>query len=89
MPVIDRPVHPKVKITDSHRWWCCGKSRTREPLMVQDGWTEDGRRNMVEIEDFGSLECRHDFSLTDQSCRGCEHMGTGEIYAQGMKERGK
>ena len=45
------------------------------PIMVQSGWTEDGRRNMVEIPYRNSKDCRYDLKLSDKFCNGCVHIG--------------
>lgn len=51
---------------------CHNQPRARNGVTVQDGWTNDGRRNMVLIKTPNSLECRFDKMSTDQRCAGCK-----------------
>lgn len=55
------------------QYGCHNRPPMRKSLMVQDGWTPDGRRNMVEIPFAMSTNCRHDKTLTDSRCAGCLH----------------
>lgn len=51
---------------------CHNQPRQRDGVTVQDGWTEDGRRNMVHIPSVNSLECRFDKMAEDARCAGCK-----------------
>lgn len=53
-------------------------------VKVQDGWTADGRRNMVSIPFVMSVKCRQ-FGLwdTDPRCQGCQQEKDYE-YAERM-----
>lgn len=44
----------------------------RDEWVRQDGWTEDGRRNMVAgVTEWLPIACGHDLSSTDSACEGC------------------
>lgn len=48
------------------------EERKNSPMTVQDGWTEDGRRNMIEIKTkWRDVQCGHDMRTTDPNCTGC------------------
>lgn len=53
---------------------CHNRAPLKKTLMVQDGWTEDGRRIMKEIPFAMSTDCRHDKRSTDPRCKGCKHL---------------
>lgn len=87
MPVIDHPVHDTTRVnTTTWRYGCHNKKRTGQDYVVQCGWTEDGRADLIYCRDVFSRECRYDFSLTDTACDGCHNRGTGEAYAHYVKE---
>ena len=92
MPVVDTPVHPSTSVGDDHRYGCHNKPRIREPYHVKNGYARLGRnaiQRVKVIEESGSPECRYDRSMTDASCTGCEHRGSGEQYAEDVRKRGK
>lgn len=56
------------KIGDSQR------GRTVDRHSVQDGWTSDGRRRMVElVSDWIEMACGHTTRATDPACEGCSN----------------
>lgn len=73
MPVEDRPVHASGKRSDDQPYHCYNRTRDRPVRIVQDGWTWDGKRNLVELEDTGSIECQYERATTDPRCHGCRH----------------
>ena len=94
MPVVEHAIHPSTQIGKEWRYGCWNLSRHKRPVRVQDGY----RMHKVEgntiteigvfryVPDVFSEECRHDMSLSDWACEGCEHRGTGEEYARMVKE---
>lgn len=53
---------------------CNNRKPLAETTKVQDGWTDDGRKVMVEIPAFGVRECvyaTHYLGETDPGCDGC------------------
>lgn len=96
MPVIDTPVHEKTRAGSGHRYFCNNKPRTREPYLAPDGYVtvhdhkDHGTMVMVKmswVEDTGTLDCRHDISLSDSGCEGCCHRGVGEAYWEEYRKR--
>ena len=87
MPVENHSIHPSTQKGKDFRHGCWNLPRERRKVKVQDGWTDDGRRIIKEIDDFGSIECRNDHSLIDWFCIGCEWIGSGEEYARKVEMR--
>lgn len=58
---------------------CFNRPAFRDTIVVQDGWTEDGRRNMVEIPDPMSKTCPQnkppfgEAYIQGWDCVGCHH----------------
>lgn len=52
---------------------CHNKPDRLPTLLVQDGWTKDGRRVTQEIEDRMTPGCGHVLRETDPACSGCRH----------------
>ena len=77
MPVLDHAIHPSTQIGEGYRYGCWNLPRTRY------GYHHRGRF----VRDVMSKECRYDMSLTDPFCKGCRWAGSGEKYAQMMKEQ--
>lgn len=50
---------------------CYNRSPFRDTLMVQNGWTSDGRRDMIEIPFRMAKDCMYDLKHTDVQCNGC------------------
>lgn len=88
MPGLEHPVSEMTKRSDADPYGCANQHR-EETVMVQDGWTEDGRRNMKEIDDFGSRECRYDHSLSARRCATCSKRGSGEKYSEMVRSKGR
>lgn len=81
MAVIDHPVHERVKIGADHRYGCHNRPAEFKPTCESKFSGETWPFN-------NSHECRFDLSLTDHSCTGCEHRGSGEQYALMVKTNG-
>lgn len=94
MPVIQHEIHSSVQQSSDAKYGCWNKPRSRGPLIVQDGyltWDDKFRYAIPKfktIENFGSLECRYDHSLTDSKCKDCCHIGSGEDYAEFIRNNG-
>jgi len=81
MPVVDTPVHEKVKQKEGFRYGCHNKERPVKGSPVVSG---PGSWPYV-----FSTTCRFDMSLKDSACEGCEHRGSGEKYAEEIRRNGK
>ena len=87
MPVIEHDVHESTRIGSDHRYGCFDHVR-------EDGYFAPARIEFANgfkvtsawVQDRTSKECRFDFSLTDPSCTGCKHRGSGEEYARKINE---
>lgn len=51
---------------------CYNREPFKETLLVQAGWTEDGRRIMKEIPFRMSMNCEYDLKQTDGECGDCK-----------------
>lgn len=60
-------------VSPGHRAGCQDKPDSRVTVIqVQDGWTQDGRRNMREHRtEWLPIGCGHSYKRTDPACRGC------------------
>lgn len=79
----DRSHDKTIQGSDFRYEACHNKPRpTSTTQMYQRGWTEDGRRNMIEITtDFVIQGCTHLKRREDSGCAGCVHRdapGPGE-----------
>lgn len=56
-----------------HKYGCYNHPpRQPVPLEAQDGWTVNGRRNIVTVTTvWAAVECAHDDRDTDSVCHGC------------------
>lgn len=61
-------------VSPSHRAGCLDKPDSYQTtIMVQDGWTDDGRRIMREhTTHWLPIGCGHSYNPTDPACRGCK-----------------
>lgn len=50
---------------------CNNRASLADTALVQDGWTSDNRRQMVDIPDAMTKDCQYDLSATDKGCDGC------------------
>lgn len=53
---------------------CNGRAPLADTAVVQDGWTSDNRRQMVDIPDPMTKDCQYRkdvLSKTDKGCDGC------------------
>jgi len=91
MAVLNHETHASTIKPEGRRYGCHSKPRRREPLVVNNGFHfnrhlagrgQESVLHRVTIPDFGSLECRYDKSLSDASCSGCPHRGSGEEYSK-------
>lgn len=63
---------PHALTIDSGRYGCNGEAQWPGWQLVQDGWTPDGRRNMVTIAvEPVRVACGHDVRTSDSKCSGC------------------
>jgi len=89
MPVIEYAVHEKT-IAEPH-YGCHNKPRPKigggywapDRIYRPDGTYYNKRKF---IKNVLSKECRHDKSLSDPRCCGCNHIGSGEKYVTAMTE---
>jgi len=56
-----------------NKHWCHNRKPFKDSLMVQDGWTEDGRRIMKEIPFRLSMNCEWSKEHDNERCDGCKH----------------
>lgn len=99
MPVVDTPVHEKVREKEGAKYGCWNKPRPTADsfYMAQDGWDTqyvgsddfEGTAWFVEVRNVMSTECRYDMSLEDAKCDGCEWRGSGEAYDAMVRSKGK
>lgn len=88
MAVLDSEVHEKTR--DSGRYGCNGKPRPTDKTFY---YAPDGRRLVWEggkvfvgevmlrqVYHVNTKDCRHDVSLTDPKCEGCQWRGSGEAH---------
>lgn len=81
MPVEDHPIHERVRHGADSKYGCWNLPR---PVYGQLVAPRIGRPWPYTF----STECRYDKSLTDAWCDGCEHRGSGEIYAERVARSG-
>lgn len=81
MPVLDHPTHEATRIGADHRYGCHSRQR---PIAGQTvtGAAAYGARQWPHRM---STECRYDLSLSDPSCTGCPHRGSGEDYDRAVR----
>lgn len=57
---------------------CYNRLPLKETLMVQDGWTNDGKKIMVEIPFLMNKNCQYTREhYADESCSGCKWQKMG------------
>lgn len=80
MPVVDTPVHEKVREKEGARYGCWNLPRPKEGQLVSGfGFRYQYRH---------SIECRFDMSLKDTKCEGCKWRGSGEAYSESIRACG-
>ena len=52
-------------------YYGCYNRTIRHTVQYQDGWTEDGRRIMLETPFRMSTVCHWEFRTVDSKCAGC------------------
>lgn len=50
----------------------CFNKKRKDYLIVQDGWTADGKKSMVMIDNVMSSKCRYDNRAQDARCENCK-----------------
>lgn len=97
MPVIDHDVHPSTMKGPDFRYGCWNRKPFEKgyyapnrfmPKVMQDLIALCFRWGAQFIPHRMSLDCRYDMSLTDCACHDCKHRGSGESYAQSIREQG-
>lgn len=58
---------------DAYRYGCHNRAALRDTIEVQDGWTGDGRRKMVNIPAQNTKHCVYSRDNNDPACAGCKH----------------
>lgn len=65
-------INGKMATVDRRIHGCHNRDLLRTTVMVRDGWTEDGRRNMVERPDPMTKHCVYSQGNPhDPACDGC------------------
>ena len=83
MPVIDHDVDPSTQKGADFRYGCWNHQRAEG--YWASTWSWHGKAFIAHRM---SLECRYDMSITDPNCTDCKHRGSGEAYAQSVREHG-
>ena len=87
MPVIDHPVHEKT-VAGSHSG-CHNRPEFKRGYYAQVrryvGTSGEFFMDIEFVPHRMSTECRHDMSLTDPRCGDCKHRGSGEVYANTVR----
>jgi hypothetical protein len=84
MPVVDTPVHEKVREKEGAKYGCWNKPRPKGGDEVRSIYAMPRSWPYVFSE-----ECRYDMSLTDSKCEGCKWRGSGEAYDAMVRSNGK
>ena len=91
MPVLEHDVHEKVRIDTAHRYGCHSRIGYSGGYYAPDRrYYGTGGFDVVSalVENRMSKECRYDMSLSDTSCEGCPHRGSGEAYDKRIRSQG-
>ena len=91
-PVEEHEVHEKVKHEADYKYGCHKrKPYTNEYYAPDRVYRPNGTFYIVQkrIPFVMSRECRYDMSLTDTHCNECKHRGSGEAYANSVRQKGK
>lgn len=54
------------------RWGCFNRPSLLTFALMQDGWTEQGTRNMREVPLHWGEECKYTLTSPDVRCNGCK-----------------
>lgn len=76
----DEP-HEKTVAGTDYRYGCHSsrlgpmpRGRRAVPVQAQDGWTSDGRRNVINFaSDWIEMPCGHTTRARDSACEGCSN----------------
>lgn len=78
MPVAEGYVYADeahAKTVDPGKYGCNKEPKFLPSYPVQDGWTKDGRRKVVQVPfEPVLLECGHDTRQDDRKCVGCPRL---------------
>ena len=94
MPVIDHEVHEKVREVAGTKYGCHNKDRDflgyQAPNRAagSNGYSPVWFLERVRIPHVMSKECRYDMSLQDIKCEECKYRGSGEKYANRVRNQG-
>jgi len=83
MPVVDTPVHEKVREKEGAVYGCWNMHRPTVGDTVSSSYSGEKWPYVF------SEECRFDMSLKDPKCEGCEWRGSGEKYDEMVRSKGK
>lgn len=93
MPVVDTPVHEKVKQKEGAKWACFGVpfSGTTRYVAPDRKYREDGTWENVqrEIVTEWITGRKNDGAVGDVKCEGCPLLPCGEKYAEEIRRNGK
>ena len=89
MPVVDTPVHEKVREKEGAVYGCWNLPRPEKGQQVVGMRQSLGDKTWCAIWSYTfSTECRFDMSLKDPKCEGCEWRGSGEAYDAQVRANG-
>lgn len=99
MPVIDHDVHPSTMKGPDFRYGCWNRKPFKKGyfaphrfMPVKDAKASFHNQAFVIkakwIDHNMSSACRYDMSISDPNCTDCKHRGSGEAYAQSVREQG-
>lgn len=65
-------VNGRPEIRERYKYGCFDHPPLKMTQKVQDGWTEDGRRIMVEIPFLNTTHCVYGQDTQDAACENCK-----------------
>lgn len=88
MPVIDHEIHPMTQKTGHEPYGCFNRTIKPYYMVKTREYRPDKTYEMVDelVAHTMSTECRNDSSLRDPRCEQCRHRGSGERYAESVRE---
>ena len=94
MPVEEHEVHEKVIEKTGTKYGCFNRKPYADGYRAPNRYqTSDGYQAVYKLEakfipHVMSRECRYDMSLSDIKCDECIHRGSGEAYADRVRNNG-
>ena len=82
MPVVDTPVHEKVREKEGAVYGCWNKPRPKQGDMVRSAYSGEEWPYVM------SEPCMYDKSLSDSKCNVCQFAGTGETNDAKVRANG-